>query len=61
MPANPNRIEVYMRPDRREKLVRLAACLDKEGAPVRDNRGNLSLSAVIGVLIDRADSKERAK
>lgn len=41
-----------MRPDRREKLVRLAASLDKEGAAVRDERGRLSLSRTIGVLID---------
>lgn len=59
MPANPNRIEVYMKPDRREKLVRLAALLDKQGEPVRDNRGNISLSAAIGVLIERADEQRQ--
>jgi hypothetical protein len=53
MPANPNRIEVYMPPADRERLVRVAAKLERQGEQVRDGRGNISLSKAIRVLVDR--------
>lgn len=54
MPANPNRLDIYMRADRREKLVRLAARFAAEGLDVLDNRGHVSLSKTVGILIDGA-------
>lgn len=56
MPKNPNRIDVYMPPAERGRLLRVAAKLERQGESVRDNRGNISLSAVIRLLVKRADA-----
>jgi hypothetical protein len=57
MPANPNRIEVYMPPADRERLVRVAAKLERQGEQVRDGRGNISLSKAIRVLVERETAR----
>lgn len=51
---NPNRIEIYMTPEDRQRLEALALQLAESGVDVYDKRGNISLSAVIRHLVAAA-------
>lgn len=54
-----NHLTLYMPPARRERLRRLAAQMDKAGVPIRDNRGNISLSKALDVLMDVYERRAR--
>lgn len=51
---NPNRIQLYMTPEDRQRLEALALRLAEQGVEVYDKRGNISLSAVVRHLIASA-------
>ena len=48
-----NRLYIYIKPDEKAALAELGQRLAKEGKPVLDNRGNVSLSAVIRYLVSK--------
>jgi hypothetical protein len=54
--SESRRLSLYIRADVRSKLVQLAGWLDTQGVSVRDQRGNLSLSATIAYLVNEKAS-----
>lgn len=56
-PTTSNRLYIYMKPEERAALAALGKQLAAQGVAVLDNRGHVSLSAVIRHLVAKELTK----
>lgn len=55
--STSNRLYIYMKPEERAALAALGEKLAEQGVAVLDNRGHISLSAVIRHLVAKEITK----